>query len=184
MKTNSLTKTLFLIIFVVNLGCEQKNETKDKSIDSVIINVQFSNAQVAPMLLFLDFNSSKIVICNTNLKTITLPPPPANDAEISSNEIAYINPEVIKVSNDDLAKLKKQLNNFTKDDFVDKKEDAYDGVGISINYVYSNSEIKEVNLINDSTEKQKLFFENLFEILSETNKHNADYMKKINFGNL
>lgn len=174
-------KTLLnIVVLLFLISCNSQNIQKElyNNINSIVITIYPSKENLSPLILFIEFHSKKVIIMNTKIKTVPIPTPPDSlSMKKYNNEEERIIFELIKFPDSDLNILQTKLNEFEEKDYEDKTAFVNDGMGVVINMVYNRNRVKNVTLINDSTDNHKELMRKISKLIQK-HSQNAEFLKK------
>lgn len=155
---------ILIIISSLIISCNE-TASKQSEINFLTLSVLNSKYENQPLNILLDLNSKRILIYNSKINFLELPPSPNDTIGNILKGKHKINSEIIELSNQEVDNIRIVLSEFKEEDFKTKKQTSYDGIGLKLNFLYNNNTLKTIELINDSTKIQIEFFKAIFNIL-------------------
>lgn len=168
-----MKKPLIIILAFLMLFSCNKKEKDENNISFITISVINAKSENHPLNLLVDLNWKRILIYDNKINFAKLPPNPEENANTTSEHLFSIDEEVIALSYKEAEQIKSILSDFKEEDFKSKSKTSYDGVALKLNFLYDDNSFQNIELINNSTTQQTIFFKQLFTILfDKSNQEN------------
>lgn len=189
MKIGIQTILGFLLIF----SCNKKNERINSiEVNPVLIKIGYYPTFHQPAEAILNLNEKYLIFYSPSSYNPAPPPPPRKDGKISQKEKDQYNeylrerPELVpfKVNLYDIeiANIRKFVNTFKKEDYNDKNlKPNFDGMYTNIVIVNSDSNLIQINPMNDPNAMQSELYSRILQLLIDknTNKNDSIILQKI-----
>lgn len=158
-----------ILLILVLFSCKSTTSDKEEA-DFLILTIYRLKDMSKPLNILVSSKSNMISIYDSSI-TVRSPkgiPPSENqnfNSEIKKKDDFLIQNEVIKLTRQESNEIKNILASFNKEDFESQTEILDDGIGLRLNFFFSNDKSIDFQLVNTSTQKQQAFFKLIFKII-------------------